>query len=514
MAPPDSSKPWDHESATEPFEDADRRKGDRRGGEVPISGNASTPALPPPPSNPPAPPPQPKKAQTPGTPMIIQSGRILEGHENEYGYFNRYQLLKPLGQGGFGQVWLAQSLVSDHPGPKPPIEVAIKIFVAPRGISAHELKNRELSAMKALRSDRVPTVVDWGRSTGFDFLVMQYCGHGNLHELRYRMNMLDEPTAWRLLSDLLRAVAAAHAANILHLDVKPANVLLDGRDGFMLTDFGISVGNFVKSDIQLPGLGTPGYQSPEQAAYDEDNIGMRTDLYGIGATVWASFCGFDLSSRRCPPLALPATEPATYPPARRFREHVSDELNHVLNWLLQRDPSRRPGSAAEALAFIEEKRGLIHSHHSSSVLKRVVTHEHPDVEEMISNIIDPLWQTLVRDRQEQLRYARFKDGELLCKQGDQSFDTFLLLSGVVEILYDGRVVAEESREGTFIGEIATLTGEPRTADVRAKGTVWTCIFNAAELERFVMCNPAIAIRLIRTMASRLSSQRRQSRGDA
>ena len=70
---------------------------------------------------------------------------------------------------------------------------------------------------------------------------------------------------------------------------------------------------------------------------------------------------------------------------------------------------------------------------------------------------------------------------------------------------DDRVVAVESREGTFLGAISTLTGVRRQATLRAKGSTWCCLFNEAELEQIVTCNPAIAVRMVRSMADRIAT---------
>jgi serine/threonine protein kinase len=306
--------------------------------------------------------------------------------------------------------------------------------------------------------------------------------------------------------DLLTAIKHAHSADILHLDVKPANVLLDGSGGFMLTDFGISQGNFVTSRIQYPGLGTPRYRAPEQADRDEELIGSRSDLYGVGSTVWAVFCGFDLSSKNCPDVYAPKSDWYALPSPKRYVETASDGICEVLLQLVARAPDHRPGGAAEALQLIEEKRNnRPPSVSSSSITRRIRGYFDRAVPAVLDNMIDPLWQFLLRELLEDLKFARFDDGEFLCVKDEKSYNAFLLLSGTVRVLSDGHVLAEESREGTFIGEVATLTGKVRTADVQAVGQVWTCVFNAAELERFIMCNPAVAIRMVRTLAMRVSS---------
>jgi CRP-like cAMP-binding protein len=67
-----------------------------------------------------------------------------------------------------------------------------------------------------------------------------------------------------------------------------------------------------------------------------------------------------------------------------------------------------------------------------------------------------------------------------------------------------KVVAVESKEGTFLCVVSTFTGVPREVTLRAQGDVWVCIFNEAELEQLVTCNPAVAVRMIRNLPNRIA----------
>ena len=83
--------------------------------------------------------------------------------------------------------------------------------------------------------------------------------------------------------------------------------------------------------------------------------------------------------------------------------------------------------------------------------------------------------------------------------------TLLLLHGRIQVEREGRVVDVETHEGTILGAISTLTGAPRRVTLRADGPVWACIFNEAELEQLVTCNPSVAVRMIRNMAGRIAA---------
>ena len=117
--------------------------------------------------------------------------------------------------------------------------VALKVMARPDDPQARNSLKRELAALLAVRSDRIPKVYDWNLDGETCFAAMQYYPAGSLADTWPFLGRLAEQ-AWRLLSDLMQALGAAHRASVLHLDVKPSNVLLDGNGGYVLTDFGVS----------------------------------------------------------------------------------------------------------------------------------------------------------------------------------------------------------------------------------------------------------------------------------
>jgi len=167
-----------------------------------------------------------------------QPGDILSAN-------HRYRLIRKLGSGGFGSVFLAECLDAHEHGPgratdMPPGEVAVKVLGRAREAQAKNSLKRELAALRAIRAPQIPELYDWNLSGEFAFSVVEYYPDGSLADAWPEKGRHDEKETWRLISDLLSALNAAHRASILHLDVKPSNVLLDGCGGFVLTDFGVS----------------------------------------------------------------------------------------------------------------------------------------------------------------------------------------------------------------------------------------------------------------------------------
>jgi serine/threonine protein kinase len=324
---------------------------------------------------------------------------------------------------------------------------------------------------------------------------MEYFPSGNLKDVISRQDGVEEEAVWRLMADLLSALSAAHKASILHLDIKPANVLLDGNGGYVLTDFGVSQASRMNRGMIPMSVGTPGYQAPEQRNGEFSKYDLRTDLWGVGATVYSMATGFDLAEHQH--LIRDGSEEDSFglPPISESRMPFSNELEDVVMSMLQIDPDRRPGSVAEVLARVQ----AIVSGSGFEADTMAATRR-----SKVDDLVDPLMLSICRGRGFDRYFVKFEDGEPLCSEGEKSYYAFLLLRGTVRVSRASRELALLSREGTFLGEVATLTGLERTATMTALGTVWACVLNAAELERFVTCNPAIGLRVIRDMAQRLS----------
>lgn len=432
-----------------------------------------------------------KRAGQNGSGIEVESD-VIQGRGG-----HRFRLGDKLGAGAFGAVYQATCLDSDGTDATPPAEVAVKVLQLTGGRGQQQSIRQELASLLAIRSPYIPRVWDWTLEKDRGFVAMALYPNGTLRDHLAVTGAYTEDQAWRLLRDLLGALKDAHSASVLHMDIKPSNVLLTDDGGYALADFGISQGAQTSGGLQSVGMGTPYYYAPEQRWGKRSDFDMRTDLYGVGATVWSAYTCVNLASRRAKSI-IADTEDELYglPRPTTFRTFTSTELEDVLMTLLYQDPRRRPGGAAEVLSRIER----IHD----PDLAAAIPGEELTPEEavpVVESLIDPLWSHLFRNERRGLR--RVLDGDYICRKGDRSYYTYVLLRGRVEVVIDGRVVAMEDREGTFLGEVSALTGNRRTATLRARGDVVLRVMNASQLERFVTRNPAIGVRLIRSMAERL-----------
>jgi len=430
-----------------------------------------------------------------------QPGDVLEGRY-------RYRLLRRLGRGSFGSVYVAHCLDS---GPDaPPEQVAIKLLGSSRDPTTAAALKRELAALLAVDHSRIPTVYDWRLGDGEIFVVMQYFPAGSLADAWPFLARGDESQVWRLITDLLGALSAAHRAGILHLDLKPSNVLLDGDGGFVLTDFGVSQSARMSKGLLhqggvAVGLGTRGYRAPEQANLALSDFDLRTDLWGVGATAWAMYTGIDLNKRQ--EVLRRAADGYVFglPSLSEVALNCPPPLEEVVMSLLFLDPDRRPGGAAEVLARIRSIAGGFALDSQTLASARREGDDPAEIRRVIEAIVDPLWASICRTPGFDRYFAKYEHGEVIASPSEGGFRTFLLLAGKVDVeTPDGRVVDCEEREGSMLCAISTLTGTPREVTLRARGTVWTCVFNEAELEQLITCNSSVAVRMLRTLANRVA----------
>ncbi len=424
------------------------------------------------------------------------------------GRFN-YRLDRHLGFGGFGSVYVGTRLNPIQPitdgETTPPETVAVKVFHSDDGKNPLDSMNRELAALLALRHHRIPRIYDWGSQDFGHFIVMEFCPSGSLRTALATVGQMPEATLLRLMQDMLEAMVAAHAASLLHLDIKPSNILLDGAGGFLLTDFGlaeaISVSGKAGSSL---GIGTRGYQSPEQSLYRLDEFDSRTDLWGLGATLWALATGVDLTRDYMIPRQREADgEDHSLPPIEMWRPRFPKELSGLINHMTAVAKSDRPGGAMEVLNRVRSFTRGIPLGSDAEAMKRRTRISQVEVDQVISSLRDPLLASIAKAFEFDQFIVRFDDGEVVFKEGETAAYAFLLLAGRVVVERGGKVLAAEEREGTFFGEVATLTGSTRTAGIRAIGTTYAAIFNQAQLEHLIALNPPLALRLVKLLAERV-----------
>ncbi|WP_436837573.1 protein kinase domain-containing protein [Micromonospora rifamycinica] len=249
----------------------------------------------------------------------------------------RYRLLKMVGRGGMGRVWLARDEVLHR-------EVAIKEVVPPAWLADDERDELRLRTLREARTaarlnhPNVVRVYDVVQIEERPWIVMEYVLSQSLQTVLDTTGPVDPVRAADIGMALLAALRAAHSAGVLHRDVKPQNVLVADDGRVMLTDFGLATFDGGDGLMTRPGmvLGSPQFVAPERAA--EGVSSVEADLWSLGATLHAAVEGRSPYARSTAMATLAAL--ATSPPDPA--PHAGP-LRPVLDGLLLRDPRQRIG---------------------------------------------------------------------------------------------------------------------------------------------------------------------------
>ncbi len=258
---------------------------------------------------------------------------------------SRYVLHEALGRGAMGQVFAGSTRPTGEP-------VAIKVL-RPELVSDPEVVARfvqERTILMSIADPHVVRVIDLVIEGDTLAIVMELVQGPDLRRQLRDRRTVPPAEALHLTGQLLRGVAAVHAAGIIHRDIKPENVLVDTSAGWprlKLTDFGVARLSYGASLTKLSGvIGTPEYMAPELAEHYRAT--PAADVYSAGIVLYEMLCG------RTPfagghPLAVLRRQTDQAPPVI---PGVAPELWDRIAWMLAKDPGSRPASAAEAYAAL------------------------------------------------------------------------------------------------------------------------------------------------------------------
>lgn len=262
----------------------------------------------------------------------------------------RYKVLRPLGRGGMGEVFLAEHTILQR-------QVAIKLPV----FSEHNREQliarfyREARAMAKVEHPNLCRIHEVGEIDGRPFLAMAYIdGETLAQKLRSGQSMTaDEAVA--IVHKLATAMAAAHEAKVVHRDLKPGNVMIDKKGVPWITDFGLVKSQEpIDDELSTAGtiVGTPAYMAPEQVMGDGNTIGPVTDVYAIGVILYELLTG-----RRPFPgkgMAVMGQIASGNPPAAPSSfAKVDKKLESICLKAMAFDPAARFQSAEELARALE-----------------------------------------------------------------------------------------------------------------------------------------------------------------
>ena len=301
-------------------------------------------------------------------PQVVGDSSLAGGRRQ----LGRFRLLKKLGEGGLGVVYLGEDSADGK-------------LVAVKTLHAHLTSNetavrrfrKEARLLAEVKSANVCRILDFNEDQGVHYLVMEFLQGDSLGSLLVKYKNFPEPIALALIVDVARALGEAHRRGIVHRDVKPDNIMLVGtwqqlldnsHDksllvpalaanglGVKLCDFGLARHVDQSASLNLTStdqtIGTPLYMSPEQASRGE--ITPRSDVYSLGVTLFHALTGrppFQANSI----LALYEMHvKADVPSPQDFNKDLGAALSQVVQKAMAKDPQSRYADADELLVDLE-----------------------------------------------------------------------------------------------------------------------------------------------------------------
>ena len=266
----------------------------------------------------------------------------------------RYRVERELGAGGMATVYLAHDLRHDR-------DVAIKVLHPELGaaIGADRFL-REIRVAASLHHPNILPLYDSGEADGTLYYVMPVAGGESLRGLLIRDRALSTAEAVRLAREVASGLDYAHRHGVIHRDIKAENVLLHEGHA-LIADFGIAKaltaartqeGGVAATLTQAGGsIGTPAYMAPEQAV--ADTVDHRTDLYAWGLLTYELLAGAHPFARHTTPQTMITAHLTEPPPPFKESVRIPAPLAALVMQCLEKDPARRPGSAAEVVAALD-----------------------------------------------------------------------------------------------------------------------------------------------------------------
>jgi protein kinase-like protein len=272
-----------------------------------------------------------------------------DGSRSGRKFIEGFELIRKLGEGGMGGVYLARQISMDR-------MVALKVLRKTLSRDGDYVSRfiREARLAGKLDHENIVRAIGVGESNGYHYLVMDYVEGENLYDLIPENGGFEEHQALELVLQVAQALDYAHSHGIVHRDIKPDNVLVDEKGVAKLTDLGLARQVDAGTRLTQTGvtMGTPHYISPEQARGDRQ-VDIRSDIYSLGATLYHLVTGrppFDGSSAAVI-MTKHLTEQVPWP------QDVSPDLSKdcclVIAKMMAKEPEDRYQTPAELISDLE-----------------------------------------------------------------------------------------------------------------------------------------------------------------
>jgi hypothetical protein len=282
-------------------------------------------------------------------PICLLDAALPDDAAQESGEFH-YDLIEEIGRGGMGVVFRAIQHGSHR-------QVAVKMILPEQATTPGMLERfrAEAEAIAALDHPHILPIYETGEVEGTPFYSMRFANGGTLREVISKFRARPRAAA-AAIATIARAVHHAHQRGILHRDLKPGNILLDGDANTpFVSDFGLAkwLGRDNRLTIAPSALGTPHYVSPEQATGTSAELTTASDVYSLGAILYELLCGRPPFIADTPLETLRLVTDAAPTPPRSFEASVPRDLEVICLKCLAKEPEARYRSSAALAEDLE-----------------------------------------------------------------------------------------------------------------------------------------------------------------
>jgi eukaryotic-like serine/threonine-protein kinase len=272
-----------------------------------------------------------------------------------------FKVLKKLGEGGMGVVYLAHQVSLDR-------DVALKVMAKQFSSQESFVKRfkREAQTMAKLDHPNIVRGYAVGEDQGLLYLAMELVNGKSMHKWMQQLGKLSLGDAVHVTLQVADALRHAHELNLIHRDIKPDNILITEKGIVKVSDMGLA--KAVDEDMSMTqsgtGLGTPYYMPPEQAR-DAKHVDHRSDIYALGCTLYHFLSGkLPFAGASATELIL-SKEKGTFTRVRSLNSQIPERLDLIIDKMLAKEPKYRYQSCAELIRDLE---GLGLAHDSPSFI--------------------------------------------------------------------------------------------------------------------------------------------------
>ena len=417
-------------------------------------------------------------------------------------YLGKYELIKDLGRGASGTVYLARDPYLQTDIALKIIEGVGKMKSAADGKTAYQMFTTEYSLVGRLSHPYIATLLDAGVIDGKGYVAVEYVSGGTLIQFCQPETLLPVQVALEIAFKCSRALAYASQMGVLHRDIKPANILYCGGSNVKLTDFGSAVSTRLNTNTAvIRNLGTPTYMAPER--FENILPTPKSDMYALGVVLYQMLVGrLPFQGENTATLIDNIRNEPVAPPSP-LREEIPPALDDLIQRVLAKNPDDRYASWEELSVALSNVLELIRVRFDPKEF--VETDKYGALRRcaFFSGFTDAmLWELIAFSH-----WSRFVASDVIMRAGSEANEVCIVADGKLTARLSGHELSEISGGESF-GELAYVLGESprRAADIVAKsdGILIKIGFSALR-QASPACQAAFNARFLVSCAQRLKT---------